>query len=90
LEFFIEHKMNVMRSLFSIVVVIALVVLLFIAVSAKNSESCQCYFIGECEFDENGVGYRYHWCGGSCAGYASWEPYAACRDPNYKPNKLLD
>jgi hypothetical protein len=82
--------MRVIGALFGIVAVLALVAFLFIAVSAKNSESCSCYFTGDCFFDENGKGYRYHQCGGSCTAYSGPAPYPACQNPDYKPRKLFD
>ncbi len=79
--------MNVARNLFGIVVAVALVILLFVSVGAdfRSGENCQCFFIGECEFDENGVGYNYRLCRGSCAAYSAWWPDTRCRQPVIEP-----
>jgi hypothetical protein len=78
--------MNVMRNLFSIVAVLALVILLFISVESRRlgGESCQCFLVGECQFDEQGTGYRYRMCGGACAAYSSWIVDMRCARPIVK------
>jgi len=75
--------MHVMRSLFSIVAVLALLIFLFISVEADfgKGESCQCFFIGDCQFDDWGVGYKYYLCRGACAGYSHWQVDNRCRIP---------
>jgi len=79
--------MNVARNLFGIVVAVAFVILLFTSVGAdfRSCENCQCFFVGECEFDENGVGYNYRLCRGSCAAYSAWWPDTRCRQPLIAP-----
>jgi len=81
--------MNVYRSLFSIVAVIALVILLFVSVEARFGESRQCYFIGECRFDNQGVGYRYYQCFGAFAAYSEWRVDSRCQIPGWKPRLPL-
>ncbi len=79
--------MNVERNLFGIAVAVALVILLFVSVDAdfRSGENCQCFFIGECAYDENGVGYMYRLCRGSCAAYSSWWPDTRCVQPVIMP-----
>lgn len=79
--------MKVAKSFFGIVVAIGLVLMLFAAVDAdfRSGETCQCFFIGECAYDENGVGYMYRLCRGSCAAYSAWWPDTRCRQPQIMP-----
>ncbi len=70
--------MKVMQTVFTMVAVSALIVLLFLSVEGKNPETCPCSLVGECQFDERGVGYRYRWCGGSCAAYSNWVVEGRC------------
>ena len=72
--------MKVMKSLFAIVSVIALLILLFVSVEGRGGESCQCFFAGECIFDDHGVGYKYYYCRGSCAPYSGWVPDYRCQE----------
>ena len=73
--------MKVMFVLFSVVAVLALVAMLFISVQARRSESCQCFYVGECSYDDQGVGYKYYLCRGSCAGYSAWVADPRCQTP---------
>ena len=79
--------MSAARNSFNIVVAIALLILLFASVDAdfRRGENCQCFFIGDCAFDEHGVGYRYHLCRGSCAAYSSWWTDTRCVPPQVIP-----
>ncbi len=77
--------MNVWRSLFGVVAVLALILFLFVAVEGRMGESRQCYFVGECQFDENGVGYRYYQCTGAYAAYSNWRVDSRCQIPGWKP-----
>ena len=63
-------------ALFTILAVVALVVFLFISVEGGFA-GCQCHYIGKCEFDANGTGYRYYECG-NCGSYSSWHLYYDC------------
>ena len=76
--------MKVYTSLLSIVAVLSLLIMLFIAVEGRTGETCQCYYIGDCYYDENNIGYRYYWCGGACAAYGSWEIHPRCIAPELK------
>jgi len=80
--------MNVMRSLFGITVVVALVLFLFVAVEGSMSQSCQCYFVGSCEYDEHHIGFRYRQCTGSCYAYSDWMREPKCQYPNEKPRDV--
>lgn len=80
--------MQVYRSLFGIVVVVAVVLLLFEAVEGRMSQSCVCYFVGNCEYDDDHIGYRYRQCTGSCYAYSGWEYEPKCKYPNQKPTNV--
>ncbi len=75
------------KAVLAVVIIVALLAVI-VLVDGFRSESCQCQYIGPCEFDAQG-GYRYYQCGGSCAAYSSWHYYPRCLDPNYKPRQLL-
>ena len=82
--------MNVARSLFSIVAAIALVILLFVSVEGRFGEGRQCYYVGNCQFDENGVGYLYYQCFGAFAAYSEWRVDSRCQIPEWKPRIPLE
>jgi len=77
--------MKVIRSLFSILAAIALVILLFVAVEGRIGSNRQCYFVGECVYDEDKVGYRYYQCFGSYAAYSSLIQDTRCVYPEKMP-----
>jgi hypothetical protein len=77
--------MQVYRAIFGIVVAISLVLFLFQAVEGRMGDGRQCYFVGNCEYDDNQAGYRYYQCFGSYASYSHWEQDARCKYPNEKP-----
>ena len=68
-----------------IAAVLALVFLILISVEARMRQSCQCYYTGECGYDDNKVGFRYHWCGGSCSAYSNWQIEPRCVYPEKMP-----
>jgi hypothetical protein len=80
--------MKVYRALFGISVAVAIVVFLFLAVEGRMNQGAQCYFVGNCEYDDNHVGYRYHQCFGSYAAYSSWMSEPRCVYPNEKPTTV--
>ena len=79
--------MRFAKTLFGIVAAIGVVIMFFAAVDAdfRKGETCQCFFVGNCTYDENGVGYRYHYCRGSCAAYSSWWVDTKCNQPKIMP-----
>jgi len=72
--------MKALYSFFTIIAVLALVVLLFVSVDARRGETCPCTFIGDCYYDGN-IGYRYYQCGASCAAYSGWQVATRCIPP---------
>ncbi|VVB80974.1 Uncharacterised protein [uncultured archaeon] len=70
-------------ALFTIVAVCALVILLFVSVEGKFS-GCHCYFTGECQFDGNGIAYRYYFCG-NCPAYSGFRQYNGCLNTTSPP-----
>ncbi|HLF55111.1 MAG TPA: hypothetical protein VI612_05325 [Candidatus Nanoarchaeia archaeon] len=76
--------------LFEIIAVLALVLFLFASAEGGSGESRQCFFVGYCEFDENGVGYRYYQCTGAFAGYSNWRVDNRCQMPGWKPRIPLE
>ena len=70
--------MNKTFALFVIVAVCALVILLFVSVEGRFA-GCQCHYIGKCEYDVNGTGYRYYECG-NCPAYSGWTYYYNCEN----------
>jgi len=69
--------MTVMRNLFAIVVAISLVILLFVSVQGGSGDR-QCFFVGECQYDDRGVPYRYYNCRGAYAAYSEWRVDMMC------------
>lgn len=79
-----------LRALFGIVAVLAIVVFLFISVEGRRSESCQCFYVGECQYDENNVGYKYYMCRGACVGYSDWRVDSRCFQPKLVDGKVVN
>jgi len=77
--------MKVIRSLFSILAVIALVIFLFVVVEGRMGGNRQCYFIGECEYDDHHIGFRYLQCTGSYYAYSDWVREPRCVYPEEMP-----
>lgn len=65
-------------DLFKLTAAVALFLLFLMVADAEFSESCQCFLLPGCEFDENGISYRYRQCGGSCAAYSGWTENYGC------------
>lgn len=76
--------MKVIRAVFSIVAVVSLVLLLFVFVEGR-SESRQCFYSGECVYDENKIGFRYYQCLGSYAAYSHVIQDTRCMYPDKYP-----
>jgi len=75
-----------MRKLFAVFIVVfvlAVSILLLVSVEAKFS-ACHCYFAGECQFDENGVAFRYYYCG-NCPAYSGLRQYNGCLNATSPP-----
>lgn len=68
--------MQKLFGLFTILAVVAIVIFILISVEADFA-GCQCHYVGKCEFDENGTGYRYYSCG-NCPAYSTWTYYYKC------------
>ena len=67
-----------------IIAIIALVLLINTAAGSARlgGETCQCMLVGDCVFEE-GVGYRWRQCYGSCYVYSHWYRDGRCRqEPN--------
>ncbi len=80
--------MQVYRALFGIVAAVALVLLLFQTADGRMSEGRQCYYVGDCVYDDNHVGFRYYQCFGSYAAYSNWIQDTRCSYPHEKPSHL--
>ncbi len=70
-------------QLFEICVAVTLVLMFTHAVRGFGGSSCVCYYATDCEFDDDGYGYRYQQCTGSCAAYSKWVEEPRCQSPNY-------
>ncbi|MBI4146909.1 hypothetical protein HY489_06255 [Candidatus Woesearchaeota archaeon] len=69
-----EHRAH---DLFKMALSVALLLLFVSVVEARRSESCQCFLLPGCSFDD-GKGYRYRECRGSCAAYGGWTRDYSC------------
>jgi len=62
--------------LFSVIAVLSLVLMFVVSVEGKFS-GCQCHFIGDCVYDEQGYGMKYYFCG-NCNAYSGWRYHQGC------------
>ncbi|RJQ19957.1 hypothetical protein C4580_04705 [Candidatus Woesearchaeota archaeon] len=65
-------------DLFKLTAAVSLLLFFLVGAEAKFSESCQCFLLPDCGFDENGIGYKYRQCKGSCAAYSGWVEDSRC------------
>lgn len=73
-----------------VVLAVVLVVALLAAIVLVQADfpGCHCQYIGPCHFNEEGVGYRYYWCG-NCDAYSGWARDFKCRLPVNVSNQIL-
>jgi len=62
-----------------VVLFVVLIVALIggIVIVRASFQGCHCQYIGPCHFNEEGVGYRYYWCG-NCDTYSGWAKDFRC------------
>jgi len=78
--------MRAIKIAFFAVAVLALVFLILVSVEGRIGQSRQCYYVGDCQYDENKLGHRSYWCGGSYAAYGSGDVIDyRCEYPNKLP-----
>jgi len=65
-----------MKKVVLAVVILVSLIAVVVLVNA-DFQGCHCQYIGPCHFSEEGVGYRYYWCG-NCDAYSGWAKDFKC------------
>lgn len=80
--------MKVIHAIIGIVAIVVVAVLIFLSVEGRMNQGAQCYFVGNCEYDDNHVGFHYYQCFGSYASYSNWWQDSRCQYPNETPTTV--